>query len=115
MSVRGEKFLALANIDYAGKSIEELRELFRKALASGMHGLCSSPYQEGQQPGDQLSEEQVRRRLEIMRPYTKWIRTFSCTEGNEMIAKIAKEMGMKTLVGAWLETIQKSTRKRWKP
>ncbi len=102
MSVRGEKFLALANIDYAGKSIEELRELFKKALASGMHGLCSSPYQEGQRPGDQLSEEQVRRRLEIMRPYTKWIRTFSCIEGNEMIAKIAKEMRMKTLVGAWL-------------
>ncbi len=102
MSVRGEKFLALANIDYASKSIEELRELFKKALASGMHGLCSSPYQEGQRPGDQLSEEQVRRRLEIMRPYTKWIRTFSCIEGNEMIAKIAKEMRMKTLVGAWL-------------
>ena len=102
MSIRGEKFLALANIDYANKSIEDLRKLFREALESGMHGLCSSPYEEGQQPGDQLSEEQVRRRLEIMRPYTKWIRTFSCTEGNEMIAKIAKEMGMKTLVGAWL-------------
>lgn len=102
MSIRGEKFLALANIDYAGKSIEELRKLFREALESGMHGLCSSPYEEGQQPGDQLSEEQVRRRLEIMRPYTKWIRSFSTTEGNEMIAKIAKEMGMKTLVGAWL-------------
>ena len=102
MSIRGEKFLALANIDYAGKSIEELRKLFREALESGMHGLCSSPYEEGQKPGDQLSEEQVRRRLEIMRPYTKWIRSFSTTEGNEMIAKIAKEMGMKTLVGAWL-------------
>jgi len=102
MSIRGEKFLALANIDYAGKSSEELRKLFRAALESGMHGLCSSPYEEGQQPGDQLSEEQVRRRLEIMRPYTKWIRSFSTTEGNEMIAMIAKEMGMKTLVGAWL-------------
>ena len=102
MSIRGEKFLALANIDYAGKSSEELRQLFRDALESGMHGLCSSPYEEGQQPGDQLSEEQVRRRLEIMRPYTKWIRSFSTTEGNELIAKIAKEMGMKTLVGAWL-------------
>ena len=102
MSIRGEKFLALANIDYAGKSTEELRKLFREALESGMHGLCSSPYEEGQKPGDQLSEEQVRRRLEIMRPYTKWIRSFSTTEGNEMIAKIAKEMGMKTLVGAWL-------------
>lgn len=102
MSIRGEKFLALANIDYANKSIEELRILFREALESGMHGLCSSPYQEGQKPGDQLSEEQVRRRLEIMQPYTKWVRSFSTTEGNEMIPKIAKEMGMKTLVGAWL-------------
>jgi exo-beta-1,3-glucanase (GH17 family) len=102
MSIRGEKFLALANIDYAGKSIEELRKLFKEALESGMHGLCSSPYEEGQKPGDQLSEEQVRRRLKIMQPYTKWIRSFSTTEGNEMIAKIAKEMGMKTLVGAWL-------------
>lgn len=102
MSIRGEKFLALANIDYANKSIDELRALFREALEAGMHGLCSSPYQEGQEPGDQLSEEQVRRRLEIMKPYTNWIRSFSCTEGNEMIPRIAKEMGMKTLVGAWL-------------
>lgn len=102
MSIRGEKFLALANIDFANKSIEELRELFRETLEAGMHGLCSSPYEEGQKPGDQLSEEQVRRRLEIMRPYTKWIRSFSTTEGNEMIPIIAKEMGMKTLVGAWL-------------
>ena len=102
MSIRTEKFLALANEDFSGKSVEELKLLFRKVLASGMHGLCSSPYEEGQKLGDQLSEVQIRRRLEIMRPYTKWIRSFSCTEGNEMIPKIAKEMGMKTLVGAWL-------------
>ena len=102
MSLREEKFLALASIDYADMSIEDLRGLFRKALKSGMHGLCSSPYEEGQEPGDQLSEKQIRKRLEIMQPYTKWIRSFSCTDGNEMIPKIAKEYGMKTLVGAWL-------------
>ncbi|MEQ6124335.1 glycosyl hydrolase family 17 protein [Pseudotenacibaculum sp. MALMAid0570] len=102
MSIREEKFLALANIDYSNKSLDELKQLFREVLKSGMHGLCSSPYQEGQEPGDQLTEEQVRRRLKIMKPYTKWIRSFSCTEGNELIPKIAKEMGMKTLVGAWL-------------
>ncbi|APY08804.1 glycosyl hydrolase [Winogradskyella sp. J14-2] len=102
MSLRKEKFLALASIDYEGMSIEDLRKLFRKTLKSGMHGLCSSPYEEGQEPGDQLTESQIRRRLEIMTPYTKWIRSFSCTEGNELIPKIAKEMGMKTLVGAWL-------------
>ena len=67
-----------------------------------MHGLCFSLYEDGQQPGDTISEEQVRRRLEIMAPYTKWVRSFSCTEGNEFIPKIARELGIKTLVGAWL-------------
>lgn len=102
MSFRKEKTLALASIDYAEMSLEELKKTFRKALESGMHGLCSSPYLEWQEPGDELSEEQIRRRLKIMQPYTKWIRSFSCTEGNELIPKIAREYGMKTLVGAWL-------------
>lgn len=111
MSVREEKFLALANIDFRGKSNDELNELFHKVLQSGMHGLCSSPYQEGQKPGDLLNEEQIRRRLEVIKPYTKWIRSFSCTEGNQLIPKIAKELGMKTLVGAWLGNDQESNRK----
>ncbi|WP_299124899.1 glycosyl hydrolase family 17 protein [uncultured Winogradskyella sp.] len=102
MSLRKEKFFALASIHYEGMSIEDLRKLFRKTLRSGMHGLCSSPYEEGQEPGDLLSEEQIRRRLKIIKPYTQWTRSFSCTDGNEIIAKVAKELGMKTLVGAWL-------------
>ena len=102
MSIRSEKFLALASVDYAGMSIEDLRALFNDYLEAGMHGLCFSPYEEGQQPGDQLSETQIRRRMEIIQPYTKWLRSFSCTEGNELIPKIAREYGIKTLVGAWL-------------
>ncbi len=111
MSRRGEKFLALASLDFYGKSFDELKALWKETLESGMHGLCFSPYDEGQEPGDQLSEEQIRRRLEIIQPYTNWVRSFSCTEGNELIPIIAREMGMKTLVGAWLgndpETNQK--------
>ena len=49
-----------------------------------------------------MSEEQIRRRIDIIKPHTKRVRSFSCTEGNELIPKIAKENGMKTLVGAWL-------------
>ncbi|MBW1295373.1 glycosyl hydrolase family 17 protein [Aquimarina litoralis] len=111
MSIRTEKFLALASTDYAGKSTEELQVLFRKFLAQGMHGICFSPYEEGQQPGDQLSEDQIRHRMKIIAPYTKWVRSFSTTEGNELIPKIAKEFGIQSLVGAWLgdddETNQK--------
>lgn len=102
MSLRGERFLALTSVEYADKDIDDLRALYKEALEAGMHGLCFSPYMDGQEPGDQLSEEQIRRRIEIIRPYTNWVRSFSCTEGNELIPVIAKEYGMQTLVGAWL-------------
>lgn len=102
MSFRPEKKLSLAGIDLANKSIDELQNLFQKVLKSGMHGICFSAYEEGQKPGTILTEEQVRRRMEIIAPYTKWVRSFSCIEGNELIPKIAKEYGIKTLVGAWL-------------
>ena len=101
-SVRREKRLALASVDYANKTTEELKDLSRTVLENGMHGLCFSPYEDNQKPGDQISEAQIRRRMEIIKPYTKWIRSFSCTDGNEAIPRIAKEYGIKTLVGAWL-------------
>ena len=102
MGGRSEKLLALAGGDFKGKNTGELGGLFKEVLETGMHGLCFSPYEDGQNPGDQLSEIQIHRRMQIIRPYTKWIRSFSCTEGNELIPKIAKEYGLKTLVGAWL-------------
>lgn len=102
MSLRKERFLALASNELVGKSTDELKNLYLKFLNNGLHGLCFSPYMEGQEPGDQLSEVQIRRRLEIIKPYSKWVRTFSTTEGNELIPIIAREMGMQTLVGAWL-------------
>ena len=89
-------------LDFSTKSAEDITLLYSQVLQSGMHGLCFSMYEDGQKPGDTISEEQVRRRLEIMAPYTKWVRSFSCIEGNEFIPKIARELGMKTLVGAWL-------------
>ena len=101
-SGRKEKFLSLAALEYDGKSLRELKKLSKEVLENGMHGLCFSTYGEGQKPGDQITEEQIRRRMEIIKPYTQWIRSFSCTDGNEIIPKIAKEYGIKTLVGAWL-------------
>ncbi len=102
MSLRKERFKSLTPRHYNEKSIGELKVRAKELLEAGIHGFCFSAYEEGQKPGDHLSEAQVRRRLEIMRPYTKWVRSFSCIEGNEYIPKIAKELGMNTLVGAWL-------------
>ncbi|MBP6431635.1 MAG: hypothetical protein KA319_07710 [Ferruginibacter sp.] len=86
----------------AQKTEQEINNLFADILQSGVHGFCFSLYEDGQKPGDIISEEQVRRRMNILKPHTKWIRSFSCTEGNEWIPRVAKEMGIKTLVGAWL-------------
>ena len=77
---------------------------FQTLLKAGIHGLCFSPYVEGQSPGAQVDEAQIRSRLEVVRPHARWVRTFSCTDGLEQIPRIAHELGMKTLVGAWLGT-----------
>ncbi|MEQ8525319.1 glycosyl hydrolase family 17 protein [Gracilimonas sp.] len=109
MSFREEQFLSYKQSDAVSKInyLEELSEkevdcLFREVLESGIHGFCFSLYEEGQGPGDVISEDQIRRRMEIIKPHTKWVRSFSCIEGNEHIPKVAKELGLKTLVGAWL-------------
>ena len=77
---------------------------FRAVLSRGVHGLCFSPYLEGQAPGAAVGEAQIRERLELILPYTGWVRTFSCTDGHEQTPRIAHELGLKTLVGAWLGT-----------
>ncbi|MCB9035492.1 MAG: glycosyl hydrolase [Lewinellaceae bacterium] len=102
MSFRSGKIQGLKGIDLSSKSREELSGLFRETLNNGMHGLCYSAYEEGQKPGSILTKEQIRRRMAIIAPYTKWIRSFSCIEGNELVPVVAREFGLKTLVGAWL-------------
>lgn len=102
MSFRKEKQFSLRGIDFTNKSSKDIHALFQETLEEGMHGLCYSAYEEGQEPGTILTEAQIRKRISIIAPYTKWIRTFSCIEGNELIPTIAQEFGLKTLVGAWL-------------
>ena len=86
----------------AGLSPQQIAVLFSQARLDGVHGLCFSPYVEGQGTGDLLSEAQIRRRIGIVAPHTRWVRSFSCTEGHEMIPALARAQGLKTMVGAWI-------------
>ncbi len=113
MGKRIGRKLALTGIDHSS-SIENLRKMSRDILDHGMHGICFSMYEDGQKPGDIISEAQIRRRIKILQPYTDWVRSFSCTEGNEFIPKAAKEYGMKTLVGAWLGSDQEKNEEEMK-
>lgn len=68
------------------------------------HGLDFSPYIDGQDPnlGSQISEEQLRQRMELIAPYSEWVRTFGCSNGLEKAGLIAHELGLKIAMGAWL-------------
>ncbi|GAB5472307.1 MAG: hypothetical protein Mars2KO_04060 [Maribacter sp.] len=101
-SLAKHNFKGNAGVDFSKVSDEELRELWLETLQNGMYGLCFSMYEDGQKPGDIITEEQVSRRIKTIRPYTKWVRSFSCIEGNEHIPRIAKKNGLKTMAGAWL-------------
>jgi len=103
MSNHYKRRMSLAGIDLSTLTTEDLQSLVRKILEDKIHGLSFSPYIEGQGPGTVVEEAQIRDRLAIIEPYVRWIRSFSCTDGHELIPAIAKEKGLKTMVGVWLD------------
>jgi len=96
--------LSLAGIDPGGKDDKALAALLREALEGRIHGISFSPYVTGQGPGTRIGEAQIVDRLKIIQPYVRWVRSFSCTDGNELTPRIAHENGLKTMVGVWLES-----------
>ena len=103
MSNLYKRRLSLAGVDATQLSLEDLRKLLADILEAGIHGISFSPYTAGQGPGTQVTGEQISKRLAVIQANTRWIRTFSCSEGNELIPAIAKAAGLKTLVGVWLD------------
>ncbi|MDG1822163.1 MAG: MFS transporter [Flavobacteriaceae bacterium] len=91
-----------SDTDFSRIESVQQAKLFKETLDKGLHGLCFSPYTENQNVGDTLTDAQVKKRMDIVAPYTKWIRSFSCTHGNELIPKAAKARGLSTMVGAWI-------------
>lgn len=86
----------------SGKSAEEISRLYAELIHNGMYGLCFSAYVEGQHEGDSLAGHNVARRIELVAPHTRWVRSFACTGGHELIPGLAQAKGIKTMVGAWI-------------
>ncbi|MCE2962299.1 MAG: MFS transporter [Chitinophagales bacterium] len=99
-----EKFPTYINvgIDFESLVTGNLKEQFLKTFNKNMHGICFSVFNETQNPKDLISEEQIVKRLQVLVNHAEWIRVFSCTNGHELIPKIAKEMGFKVMMGAWI-------------
>ncbi len=109
--LEGADYTEQAGVDFSKHSEKDLKSLWNATLEKGMHGICFSMYEDGQTPGDTITEQQVERRIKILKPYTKWIRSFSCIEGNEHIPVYAKKHGVKTMVGAWLSDDKEANEK----
>ena len=56
MSYRKEKEKSLLGLDTDKLGKTELQQMSQSSLKLGMYGLCFSPYEEGQKPGDPISE-----------------------------------------------------------
>ncbi len=102
MSQSKLKHSILSGIDTSKFKTADLDAAFLKILNRGIHGISFSAYLENQSPGSIISEEQIETRMKVIKPYVKWVRSFSCVDGNENIPRIAHKHGFKTLVGAWL-------------
>ncbi len=70
-----------------------------------LHGLNFSPYiNEDPNIGATVTTQRIRERLSIVSEDMDWIRSFGSTNGLENIAPIAREFGLKTAIGAWLDS-----------
>jgi len=103
VSSKSNKYMSLAGINFCNLSHEELGGVAAKIVADKIHGISFSPYIEGQGPGTQIGAAQIHERLSIIQSNVNWVRSFSCTEGNERIPVIAQQNGLKTMVGVWLD------------
>lgn len=103
MSNPYQRRLSLGGINTSNLSPADLKTLIAKMLDAKIHGICFSPYVEGQGPGTTIREQQLRDRLSVVAPYVRWVRTFSCTRGHEHVPQIAAELGLRSLVGIWLD------------
>lgn len=93
----------LSGLDLSAYSLEELKALVRQILEDGLHGIAFSPYVDGQAVGYEVGADQIRDRMSILAPHVDWVRTFSCTDGNELSPGVATELGLKSMVGVWID------------
>src|SRR6201996_4633687 len=78
-----------------------------KQQAPDFHGLLPSasyaPFEPGHTVDIATDAEKVRNDLRKLSTLTRAVRLYSSTEGNELVPPIAAELGMKVMVGAWID------------
>jgi exo-beta-1,3-glucanase (GH17 family) len=73
-------------------------------LAARLRGVAFGPYTGEQDPnlGAVVTREQVRERLILLRSHTHAVRTYGSRAGLEHVGPLARELGMRAVLGAWI-------------
>ena len=70
------------------------------------YGLNFSPYiandEDPNLGGSQITSAELEQRMDLVVPYTQWIRTFACNADLEEAGAYAHTKGLKAAIGAWL-------------
>jgi exo-beta-1,3-glucanase (GH17 family) len=72
-----------------------------------IYGVDFGPYTRNDQKpnsGTAIDEQQIKELITKIKDHTQWVRTYGCTDGLELIGKIAHEQNLKVAAGAWLST-----------
>ncbi len=80
----------------------ELQQRVAVLLRDRMHGVCFSPYLAAQKPGAAIDLERTEARLRLLREHARWVRLFACSGEHEAVVRLARRLGLRSLVGAWL-------------
>jgi cellulose synthase/poly-beta-1,6-N-acetylglucosamine synthase-like glycosyltransferase/exo-beta-1,3-glucanase (GH17 family) len=76
------------------------------AINGPLMSVSYSPFEGEKIAGDQglrPTPAQIRSHLRIIAPYTRAVRTYRATNGMEAVPGIAKELGLKVSLGAWVD------------
>ena len=86
--------------------------LQEKQQAPDFNGILPSvsytPFEPGHVVDKVVDPEKIRADLKKLSTVTRAIRSYSATEGNELVPPIAAEFGLKVTVGAWIDKSDKS-------
>jgi len=73
----------------------------KRIAAPDIHGpLASVSY--GKHPDKQVGIEEIQSDLRMLAPHTRAVRTYSSTNGLEMVPSLAAQAGLRVTAGAWL-------------
>jgi cellulose synthase/poly-beta-1,6-N-acetylglucosamine synthase-like glycosyltransferase/exo-beta-1,3-glucanase (GH17 family) len=96
--------IAVVTSIHAAMWISLRPEVSAPNITDRFQSLSFAPFSRSMSPeGEALTNAgQIRADIQVVAPYTRGVRTYSSTNGKELIAPIAGEQGIKVTAGAWL-------------